>query len=143
MGEGQGWFNLGEDNKIRSALDVQRDIKAPKEIDGEKVIMHGQAAYDAGNLARSTWKMGRLFLTRNKLSFFQGQNRILEILVDSLREITVVDRNWIPAKKVEQLRLTREKDGIKRIFHLSIRNTNQWKEAIEKLRRKQERKEEC
>jgi len=143
MSEGQGRFNLGEDNKIRSALDLHRDFKAPKEIDGEGVLMHGQAAYDAGNLSRSTWKMGRIFLTRNKLSFFQGQNRILEISVDSLSKIAVVDRNWIPAKKVEQLRLTREEDGIKRIFHLSIRNTNQWKEAIEKLRRKQERKEEC
>lgn len=143
MGEGQGRFNLGKDNKIMSALDMHRDLKAPKEIDGEKVLIHGQAAYDAGNLARSTWKMGRLFLTRNKLSFFQGQNRILDISIDSLSEITVVDRNWIPAKKVEQLRLTRKINGMRRIFHLSIRNTDQWKEAIEELIKKQERKEEC
>lgn len=143
MGEGQGRFNLGKDNKIMSALDMHRDLKTPKKIDGEKVLIHGQAAYDAGNLARSTWKMGRLFLTRNKLSFFQGQNRILDISIDSLSEITVVDRNWIPAKKVEQLRLTRKINGMRRIFHLSIRNTDQWKEAIEELIKKQERKEEC
>lgn len=135
MGEGQGWFNLGEDNKIRSALDVHRDLKAPKEIDGEKVIMHGQGAYDAGNLARSTWKMGRLFLTRNKLSFFQGQNRILEILVDSLSKVDVIERNWIPAKKVEQLRLTREEDGIKRNFYLSVKKSGQWMEAIERVKK--------
>ncbi len=142
MREGQGRFNLGEDNKIRSALDMHRDLKAPKEIDGEKVLMHGQAAYDAGNLARSTWKMGRLFLTRNKLSFFQGQNRIFEISIDSVNRITVVERNWIPAKVVEQLRITREIEGIKRIFHLSIRNTGQWKEAIETVKQITKGKEE-
>ena len=140
MGEGQGRFNLGEDNKIRSALDLHRDLKAPKEIDGERVLMHGQAAYDAGNLARSTWKMGRLFLTRNKLSFFQGQNRIFEISIDLLSKIAVVDRNWIPGKVVEQLRLTREIDGMKRIFHLSVRNTEQWKETIEKLKKEAKEK---
>jgi len=140
MSEGQGLFNPGRDNKIRSAMEMHRDLKAPKEIYKEKVLLHEQAAYDAGNPARSTWKMGRLFLTRNKLSFFQGQNRILEISVDSLSKITVVDRNWIPAKKVEQLRLTREEDGIKRISHFSLRNAVQWKGAIENL--KKETKEE-
>ncbi|MCK4429889.1 MAG: hypothetical protein KAW19_01170 [Candidatus Aminicenantes bacterium] len=143
MGEGQGRFNLGEDNKIRSALDLHRDLKAPKEIDGEKVLMNGQAAYDAGNFARSTWKMGRLFLTKDKLSFFQGQNRILEILIGSLGEIEVIERNWIPAKKVEQLRLTREEDGIKRIFHLSVRNADQWKKTIEAAEQKTKGKETC
>ena len=143
MGEGQGRFNLGRDNKIRSALELHRDFKAPKEIDGKKVLMHEQAAYDAGNLAMSTWKMGRLFLTRNKLSFFQGQNRVVEISIDSLSKIAVVDRNWIPAKKVEQLRLTREEDGIKRISHFSVRNTGQWKGTIENLMKETKRKEEC
>ena len=140
MNEGQGRFNLGEDNKIRSALDLHRDFKAPKEIDGDKVLVQGQAAYDAGNLSRSTWKMGRLFLTSNKLSFFQGQNRILDISIDSLSKIAAVDRNWIPAKMVEQLRLTREIDGMKRIFHISVRNTDQWKEAIEKLKKEAKEK---
>ena len=122
---------------------MHRDLKSPKEIDGEKVLKHEQAAYDAGNLARSTWKMGRLFLTRNKLSFFQGQNRVVEISVDSLSKIAVVDRNWIPAKKVEQLRLTQEEDGIKRISHFSMSNTNQWKGAIENLKKEIKREEEC
>lgn len=119
-----------------------RDLKAPKEIDGEKILMHGQGAYDDGNLLRSTWKMGRLFLTRNKLSFFQGQNRIFEISIDSLSKIAVVDRNWILGKVVEQLRLTREIDGMKRIFHLSVRNTDQWKEVIEAVKQKTKKKDE-
>ncbi len=143
MSEGQGRFNPGKDNKIRSALEMHRDLKAPKEIEGEKVLLHEQAAYDAGNLARSTWKMGRLFLTRNKLSFFQGQNRVVEISIDSLSKIAVVDRNWIPAKKVEQLRLTQEEDGIKRISHFSVSNADQWKGAIENLRKETKRKEAC
>lgn len=142
MKKGQGKFNLERNIKIRSGVEVIRDLKAPKEINGENVLMHEQAAYDAGNLARSTWKMGFLYLTKKKMVFFQEQNRILEISLDSLNKIAVVDRNWIPGKMVEQLRLTREEDGIKRVFHLSVKNTGQWKEIIEAIKQKTKKREE-
>jgi len=135
MKERQGHLNLESNINIRSGLEMHRDLKAPKEIDGENVLMHDQGAYDASSLARSTWKMGFLYLTKNKMVFFQGQNRILEIPLKSLSKIAVVDRNWIPGKLIEQLLLTREEDGIKRTFQFSVRNTNQWKGAIENLKK--------
>lgn len=129
---GQGRFKTAEDSRIMSALDMIRDQKAPSVIDGEKVLKHSQAAYDGGHVLRSSWKMGQLFLTKDKLTFFQGNNRLLEISLDSLNEISLIDRNWIPGKIVKQLRIIQDGKERKRKFYFSMKRTEDWKEAIEK-----------
>ena len=80
----QGRFNLAEDNKVASVLDMMRDQKAPSAIEGEKVLKHGQAAYDGGYALRSSWKMGRLYLTEKRMVFLQGQNKLFDIHLGSL-----------------------------------------------------------
>ncbi len=148
---GQGRFNLAEDNKIMSALDMMRDQKAPSAIEGEKVLKHGQAAYDGGYALRSTWKMGRLYLTEKRLVFFQGQNKLFDISLDSLNSVNLIERNWIPGKLIKQLCIIqngKESDGRKsrakpalskvevsrgkRKFYISVKREEQWKEAIKK-----------
>jgi len=129
---GQGRFNLAEDNKIASVLDMMRDQKAPSAIDGEKVLKHGQAAYDGGYALRSTWKMGRLYLTEKRLVFLQGQNRLFDIFLDSLNNINIIERNWIPGKLVKQLCIIQDWKERKRKFYFSVKRAGQWKEAIEK-----------
>ena len=128
----QGYFNLAEDSKITSAIDMMRDEKAPTMIDGEKVLKHSQAAYDGGSAIRSSWKMGSLYLTEKKLTFFQGQNRLFEIFLDSLNGIDVIERNWIPGKLVKQLCIIQDWKERKRKFYISVKGTEQWKEAIDK-----------
>jgi len=142
MKERQGKFNLERDINIKSAVEMIRDRQAPEEIDGEKVLIYEQAAYDAGNLARSSWKMGFLHFTEKKLVFFQGQNRIFEIFIDSLKSISIVERNWIPGKMIEQLRLIRETEGKKRNFYLSVKNPARWKENIEAVKQETKGKKE-
>jgi len=142
MKEGQGKFNLERDIKIKSAVEMIRDRQAPEEIDGEKVLIYEQAAYDAGNLARSSWKMGFLYLSVKKLVFLQGQTKIFEIFIDSLKNISIVERNWIPGKAIEQLRLIQETEGMKRNFYLSVKNPARWKENIEAVKQETKGKKE-
>ena len=129
---GQGRFNLAEDNKIASVLDMMRDQKVPPAIDGEKVLKHGQAAYDGGYALRSTWKMGRLYLTEKRMVFFQGQNRLFNIPLGSLNSINIIERNWIPGKLVKQLCIIQNGKVRKRKFYISVKREEQWKETIEK-----------
>ena len=121
MSEGQGRLKLAKDSKLGSALDVLRELKLPSEIEGEKVLARSQAAYDAGSISRSWWKMGFLYLTATRLIFTQGGNRLFEIPIDSLSELQIVSRNWIPGKLVQQLRLIKELDGKKSIFYFSVK----------------------
>lgn len=128
----QGRFNLAEDNKIASVLDMMRDQKAPSAIEGEKVLKHGQAAYDGGYALRSSWKMGRLYLTEKRMVFLQGQNKLFDIHLGSLNNINIIERNWIPGKLVKQLCIIQNGKERKRKFYISLRREEQWKEAIEK-----------
>jgi len=134
MKEGQARFNLEKDSKIRSGLDIARDLKLPSEIEGEKVLTHGQAAYDAGSISRSSWKMGFLHLTAKRLIFTQGGNRLFEIPIDLLGEPQIVNRKWVPGKLVQQLRLIKEVDGKKSIFYLSVKKPEEWIKTMEMTR---------
>jgi len=135
MKEGQGRFNLEEDTKIRSALDMVREQRLPTEIEGQKVLARGQAAYDAGSISRSSWKMGFLYLTGTGLMFAQGGNTLLNIPFDSLSGLQIVSRNWVPGKLVQQLRLVKKLDGQKSIFYLSVKESGEWVKTIKKARK--------
>ena len=127
----QGRFNLAEDNKIASVLDMMRDQKAPSAIEGEKVLKHGQAAYDGGYALRSSWKMGRLYLTEKRMVFLQGQNKLFDISLDSLNNTNIIERNWIPGKLVKQLCIIQNGKERKRKFYISVKRGEQWEKAIE------------
>ncbi len=135
MKEGQGRFNLEKDSKIRSGLEMVRELKLPSEIEGEKVLAYGQAAYDAGSILRSSWKMGFLYLTGTRLIFTQGGNRLFDIPLNLLSEFQIVSRNWVPGKLVQQLRLIKELDEKKSTFYLSVKKPGKWAEAIEKTKK--------
>jgi len=135
MNEGQGRFNLEKDSKIRSGLEILRELDLPSEIEGEKVLAHNQAAYDAGSISRSSWKMGFLYLTGTRLIFTQGPNTLFCVPIDFLSGVTIVSRNWIPGKLVEQLRLIRKSDGQKSTFYLSVKEPEGWAKAIKKVKK--------
>lgn len=135
MKEGQGRFNLEKDSKIRSGLDMVRELNCPKEIEGEKVLAHGQAAYDAGSISRSSWKMGFLYLTGTRLIFTQGKNRLFEIPFSLLNGHEIVSRNWVPGKSVQQLHLIKELNGKKSNFYLSVKEPQEWLRAIETVKK--------
>ncbi|MDA2925968.1 PH domain-containing protein [Acidobacteria bacterium AH-259-G07] len=129
----QGRFNLARDNKIHSALDQVRMLDMPNSIDGEAVIYRGQAAFDGGSVFRSSWKMGQLYLTKDKLLFYQGQNRIREIQLSAIQDINVLERNWVPGKKTLQLCLIEQSGESRRKSYFSVNDAHSWRDHIENL----------
>jgi len=137
---GYGRFNPQTQLRLRSGLEMQREMEMPSDIQGEDVIMAGQASYQAGMVTRSNWKPGYLYLTKERLIFMQGANKLFEISLNSLKDTSIIQRNWVPKKKVEQLRLMQQRDSLKRIFFLFAGNLKEWKKAIE-LSKKEEGKD--
>jgi len=135
----QGRFNLERDSAIRSGLEILRELNLPAEIRSEKVLAHGQAAYDAGSISRSSWKMGYLYLTGTSLIFTQGPNTLFRIPVDLLTGLKIIGRNWVPGKSVDQLRLTKKLDGRESVFYLSVNEPEKWAKAIRKTKKGQYR----
>jgi hypothetical protein len=135
MKEGQGRFNVEKDSRIRSGLEMLRELNLPSEIKGEKVLAYGQAAYDAGSISRSSWKMGFLYLTGTSLIFTQGLNTLLRVRLDLLSGLKIVSRNWVPGKSVDQLRLTKKLDGQESVFHLSVNEPEEWAKTIRKTKK--------
>jgi len=135
MKEGQGQFNLEKDSKIRSGLEILREIDLPSEIKNEKVLAYGQAAYDAGSISRSSWKMGFLYLTSTSLIFTQGPNTLFCVRLDLLSGLKIVRRNWVPGKLVDQLRLTETLDGQESVFYLSVNEPEKWVKTIRKTKK--------
>jgi len=135
MKEGQGQFNLEKDSKLRSGLEILRGIDLPSEIEGEKVLTHSQAAYDAGSISRSSWKMGFLYLTHSRLIFTQGRNSLFCVPIGLLSSAKIVSRNWVSGKLVDQLQLVKKSDGQKSTFYLSVKEPEEWAKVIKKAKK--------
>ena len=126
-----GRLNQAEQLRLRSGLEMHRQMEMPSDIEGEDVIMSGQASYQDGMVTRANWKPGYLYLTKERLIFMQGANKIFEISLSSLESMSIVQRDWVPKKKVEQLQLIQKTDSVKRVFYLFARNLEEWKKIIE------------
>jgi len=130
-GTGYGRLNPQAQLRLRSGLEMHREMQMPSHIEGEDIIMAGQASYQDGMRTRANWKPGYLYLTRERLIFMQGANKVFEVLLSSLKDISIVQRDWVPKKKVGQLQLIQKADSVKRVFHLFARKLKEWKKAIE------------
>ena len=128
---GYGRFNPQAQLRLRSGLEMQREMEMPSDIEGEDVIMAGQASYQDGMVTRSNWKPGYLYLTKERLIFLQGANKLFEISLNSLKDTSIVLRDWVPKKKVEQLQLLQQSDSFKKVFFLFARDLKEWKKLIE------------
>ncbi len=128
---GYGRFNPQTQLRLRSGLEIHREMEMPSDIEGEDVIMSGQASYQDGMVTRANWKPGYLYLTKERLIFLQGANKLFEISLNSLKDTSIVLRDWVPKKKVEQLQLMQQSDSLKRVFFLFARNLKEWKKTIE------------
>ena len=126
-----GRLNQAEQLSLRSGLEMHRQMEMPSDIEGEDVIMSGQASYQDGMRTRANWKPGYLYLTKKRLIFMQGANKLFDLSLKSLKETTIVQRDWVPNKKVEQLQLIQENESKSRAFYLFARNLKEWKKAIE------------
>jgi len=130
MRTGYGHFNPQTELRLRSGLELHREMEMPSDIEGEEVIISGQASYQDGMVTRANWKPGYLYLTKERLIFMQGANKIFDILLNSLKEISIVQRDWVPNKRVEQLQVIQRNNNMSRIFYLFARNLEEWKKRV-------------
>ena len=128
---GYGHFNPQTELRLRSGLEMHREMEMPSDIEGEEIIMSGQASYQDGMRTRANWKPGYLYLTKERLIFMQGANKLFEVLLSSLEKISIIQRDWVPNKKVEQLQIIQKADSANRVFYLFARNLEEWKKTIE------------
>lgn len=118
---------------IRSSLDLLRKpAKLPLAQD-EEIMMYYTASYDAGTSLSSSWRPGNLYLTNKRLLFVQIARIIYQILLNEIRDITIVKRSWILGKKVKQLCISYETGHGRKISYIAVRNPEQWKKAAEDL----------
>jgi len=127
---GSGRFKPHTELRLRSGLEMHREMEMPADIEGEDVVMSGQASYQDGMVTRANWKPGYLYLTKERLIFMQGANKIFDLLLNSLKSISIVQRNWVPNKVVEQLRIVQENSNMGRVFYLFGRNLEEWKKRV-------------
>ncbi|MFQ5840864.1 MAG: hypothetical protein ACE5I8_00390 [Thermodesulfobacteriota bacterium] len=116
-------------------MEQQRELTAPSAIEGEKIHRFGQAAFDGGSPFKSVWKPGYLYLTGKRLLFFQGERKVVEIFLRMIRGVTVIRRNFIPAKVVDQLCLIEQNGKRKRAYYFFMKKPQPWMDAVEKLPR--------
>jgi len=130
---GYGHFNPQIQLRLRSGLEMHRQMEMPSDIEGEEVIKASQASYQDGMVTRANWKPGYLYLTKERLIFMQGANKLFEVLLNSLEDISIVQRDWVPKKKVQQLQIIQKTGSVKRVLYFFARNLEEWKKAIEFL----------
>ena len=128
----QGCFRPAQEARIISGLEQQRQREAASSIDGERVRRFGQASFDGGTAFKSMWKPGVLYLTEQRLLFFQGSRRLVDVAIADLKQITVVRRNWVPGRTVDQICLMEQNTKRKRTFYMYLANPQPWKDALDK-----------
>ena len=133
--EGQGRLGVVQNIKIKSALEGIRMLGMPKNVDGEPVIYGGQAGFDGGSAFKSTWKMGQLYLTKHKLLFYQGRDKVIrEIDLSAVMDIEIVERDWVPGKKTTQLCVIEQRgDRRRKTFFGFTSESGVWRDRIQNL----------
>ena len=101
---------------IGSSLEKFRESIRSPVVDGEEFVARSQASFDGGNLMFASWKPGFLYLTPTRLLFYQGENKLFEVSLGSIKGIGVIERRWVSKKTCPQLCLRIEMEGIGRQY---------------------------
>jgi HSP20 family molecular chaperone IbpA len=113
---------------MRSCLDtIRKPVSLPLRP-GEEVTKYYTASYDTGSSLASSWKLGNLYLTNQRLFFVQGRKILFQVPLNQIKIINIVKREWILGKKVKQLNIVSEG---RRVPYIAIKDPENWKKAIE------------
>jgi|GEM_PF-408529 len=113
---------------MRSYLDtIRKPVNFPL-LQDEKVLKYYTASYDVGSSLASSWRLGNLYLTNERLLFVQGRKILFGVLLNQIKTINIVKRKWILGKKVKQLNIVSQD---RRVPYIAIKEPENWKRAIE------------
>ena len=118
-------------DRIGSSLEKFRESIRSPFIDSERIVARTQACFDAGNLAFASWRPGVLYLTPTRLLFYQGDNPLFRLPLNTVKDIKVVERRWVSKRTCQQLELRTEREKGARTVHLRIEPLEKWNEWIE------------
>jgi hypothetical protein len=117
---------------MRTTSDIQRKTSLLSAVDNEKMLRFFTASYDTGRGTFSSWKLGNLCLTEQRLLFVQVQKVLFQIPLDQIQQMDLVERRWILGKKIVQLYILWD-DGRTRNAFIAVKDPQNWKADIEKL----------
>jgi HSP20 family molecular chaperone IbpA len=112
---------------IRGLDTIRKPVSLPL-LPGEEVMRYYTASHDTGSLLASSWKLGNLYLTNQRLLFVQGRKILFQVLLSQIKTINIVKRGWILGKKIKQLNIVSEG---RRVPYIAIKDPENWKKAIE------------
>ena len=117
--------------KIESGLEAFRRTVAPPVIDGERYLARRQASYDGGNAMFASWKPGYLLLTPTRLLFYQGETKLFEVALASVRSVEIITRRWLSRRDCEQLVVTHQTRRGPRSVCMRTEDLERWRESIQ------------
>lgn len=117
---------------MNSSLDILRKTSTLSFREGEEILIYFTASYDAGSSLSSSWQLGNLYLTNERLIFVQVQKLIFQIPLEQIQQMSLVKRRWILGKRVVQLNIQWHNNRLRNVF-IAVKSPQEWKKYIEKL----------
>lgn len=118
---------------MKSSLDILREASMFSLDENEEIVNTYTASYDAGSAGFSFWRLGNLYLTRERLLFIQANKVIFMILLSEILRLDLIKRRWILGKRVMQLHIRWNHNVKIRHVFLAIKDPDVWKGQIETL----------
>jgi len=112
---------------IRGLDIIRKPVNLPLRP-SEEVTKYYTVSYDTGSSLASSWKLGNLYLTNQRLLFVQGRKILFQVPLSKIKIINIVKREWILGKKIKQLNIVSEG---RRVPYIAIKDPENWKKAIE------------
>jgi HSP20 family molecular chaperone IbpA len=112
---------------IRGLDTIRKPVSLPL-LPGEEVMRYYTASHDTGSSLASSWKLGNLYLTNQRLLFVQGRKILFQVLLSQIKTINIVKRGWILGKKIKQLNIVSEG---RRVPYIAIKDPENWIKTIE------------
>jgi hypothetical protein len=94
----------------------------------EIIILKSQATIKN----RLTWRMGQLFLTGNRILFVQMTNKLFEVNLDGVIEISIFKRAWLLGCKVKQLCIAYQGQKEEEYVYIALADPEKWVHNIKK-----------
>ena len=117
---------------MKTTSEIQRRTTLQAFIGNEKTLRSYTASYDAGSAVFSSWKLGNLYLTEQRLFFVQVQRVLFQIPLDQIQRIDLVKRRWILGKRIFQLYILWNNGRVRNAF-IAVKDPQSWKADIERL----------
>jgi len=70
---------------IRGLDTIRKPVSLPL-LPGEEVMRYYTASHDTGSLLASSWKLGNLYLTNQRLLFVQGRKILFQVLLSQNKD---------------------------------------------------------